>query len=504
MRRIAFGMDLEVLELINVPMFDDTQCYIVSTISNDKIKNNYKKLHISSYTTPPVPVKNHRVNFGKRGMHSVEFRLQAQAQSTSKSDILSNKWLCMSFMLKHENRQELLGSLTLNLTDYVNDKNKKELRFLLENSKTNTIIKLNLLIRHLSQDENVTYQTSKDKIQSPHSITTPILNLTSDKNCGNGSGVGNNEFSPAIESRLSLSRTKTPQTSTKSATSGTLHSTNQRIPSPKAQRNSASIMERVISRNNSASVANSINSQSNGNNRGIQSSITSSSSSLGSSPNTPKSKFFSMSPISPQQGSYSTSINGSKKNNKGFRDIDTQLMMNEACENAVNDISLLDELINRTYRFTWQLKTAEYEEFTPSECVKDIIEKNGNGWKKNDEGMDMVDIVETEFKENTLMNKNKSSVFSYSNNFGDKKYKNDEITDDVFADFKSVENVFLQESDDDSDDYDDTYNPNNNSNDIFNAYYRGGKHKSSKVSRYKPLTEAEVREDLRSWHITVK
>lgn len=528
-------MDLEIVELINVPMFDDTECYIVSTVSNDKIKNNYKKLHLSSYTTSSVPIKNHRVKFGSVGIHKTEFRLQAQ--SSSKSELLSDKWLCVSFMLKHENHHELLGTLTLNLTEYVNSRNKQELRFLLENSKTNTIVKLNLLICHLDHDENITYQTSRER-QSPRNIQSPnLMNLSSPKSTSA-------EISK-MERKLSLTRTRTPQSSLASSITGTRtsqsslasslnnnsnNSNNQqtRIPSPKVQKGIGSILDHEMTRNNSISIGNYNTTN-------------------GSIPSPRSSKSFLMSPIKVRSRStngISTTTKNNINNNNNLtklnevKEIDTQLLMNKACESAVNDVSLLDELINKTYRFTWQLRTTEYEEYTPSECVKDIIEKNGNGWKKNDEGIDMVDVVENEFKESTLMHRNRSSLFSYSNNNNNDNSDNNNINNknsnnndsdnnnnssdsnskktylDVFEEFKNVERLVQGSDDDDSDEDGEFYNKYGNNlakdnskttaSDIFDAYYKGNGHNSSKAKRYKPLSESEVREDLRSWHITVK
>lgn len=482
MRRIAFELELEVVELINVPMFDDTECFMVSTISNSKLKNNYKKLHISSHTTPPVPTRNHKVKFGPSGIHNTEFRLQAQ--SNSKGEVLSDKWLCISFMMKHKEHQELLGALTLNLTEYVNEKGRKELRFLLERSKTNTIVKLNLQIRHLEHDESVTYQTSKDRVPSAHTIESAgLLRLSSVKSA--------NELSPK-EGFNADERLRSPIKSP--AAPGRL---GLPIPSPSAKRSSGPLLERATSRNNSLNIP------------GMTMPSTASSSTP-SSPMTPRSPRSPKSSKCAITSAFSCSTpgplmmsNAEKRNT--IKDISTQTMMNEACESAINDISLLDDLINKTYRFTWQLRDSLYDEFTPAECVKDIIERNGNGWRKNDEGVDMVDVVENEFRESSIAHRNRSSLYAINNDNHTRGKHSGEP--DIFAEFKGFENVqALNSDDDDSDDSEFIRGRGRLGGDddsVFYSYYTGDKRKN-KVKRYKPLTEAEVREDLRSWHITVK
>jgi hypothetical protein len=430
MKRITFQLEAQINELINVPMFDDTKCFMVCTISNDKLKNNYKGLHVSSYTSAAVPIKNHRAKFGDTGIYNCEFKLQTQ--SFSKGDVLSDKWFTISFLIKHGNNQELLGKVSLNLSEFVNDKKQRNLRFLLERSKTNTIVKLSLFIRHLSDDENIVYQTSKD------SPTNQLFN----------------------EGPLGRSMTKSSLSSP----------TNRRnVPLPSASSSNGAIMDRVLSTKSS--------------NKSIpppsQKSIKSAKSTM------------LMSSINNVNSNQNSNIDNRIIHN----DLQTQKIMNEACEAAINEASLLDELINKTYRFTWQLKSVKYEEYTPAECVRDIIEKNGNGWKKNEEGVDMVDVVENEFKESSQINRDEG-LFSSNNvdkNIPNKmKYSDDT---DIFAEFQNFQNS-------DNNNESDMNNSDSDSDDIFYSYYKESRRKNSKVKRFKPLTEAEVRDDLRSWHIS--
>lgn len=463
MRRIAFKLDLDVLELSNVPMFDDTQCYMVCTISNDKIKNNYKKIHISSFTSPSVGVKNHRVKFGVNGKHKADFKLQAQTNSMG--DVISDKWLCISFLLKYENTQELLGVLNINLADYVNETKRKDLRFLLERSKTNTIVKLNILIDHMDHDEGITYQTSSNRTTS-----SEIPSLSSEKCALQASGFlsisksnkNMNDLSiNNIDDQLSLSRTRTP-ISNNSGRSGSSF-----IPSPKAvniNKNTGNgrILDNILSKNERINRLNST------------------------------------SPKSSVINNQSLAMSNLSGRNGSVKKVDTQNMMNKACESALSDNSMLDELISKTFRFMWQLKSVRYEEFTPAECVKDIVEHNGNGWRKNDEGFDMVDVIENEFREAEAI-KNSNNWFAlHANNQQNDQY-NSSKGKNIFANFENFENF-----DGEYNNLDDDTDEESGDDDVFRSYYKGTRAKSTRTKRFKPLTESEVRDDLRSWHISVK
>lgn len=488
MRRINFSLETEILELINVPMFDGTPCFMVCTVSNSKLKSNYKILHTSNYTSPVVDIKNHRAKFGKAGQYSTAFRIQAQ--TNSKGELLSDKWLCISFLIKHNKRQELLGSLTVNLTDYINEKSKKEVRFLLENSKTNSIVKLSIFIKHLTDDGSILYQTSKTS-----------SGTVSDNNglCSDLSVMNTISESPNVSPTKSVGKSL-------------------RVPSPTVQKHSENILEKVLSKtshtmSNASNISISTDTSTGNNNPTNYNNSINSNAYSGAASNGSLITGGSKSPTSSRFGRAVTTsmsrmhVEGStSKKDDSYKELNTQSLMNEAYEAATKETSLLDELINKSYRFSWQLRCIPYEEFTPVECVRDIVEKNGNGWKKNEEGIDMIDIVENEYREYSMPN-NEAGYLLQNRNAPSKnsdsisaKYSSHDA--DIFADFRGGEhsqhegysdNLHLQtdsESESDSDD-------------LFNAYYKNNMQRPTKIKRFKPLTEAEVREDLRSWHIGV-
>lgn len=455
MKRLSFALEAKVTELSNIPMFDGTKCFMVCTLSNDKIKNNYKGLHVSNYTSSMINIKNHRARFGDLGIYDSDFKLLATS-SNNGDYTLPNKWLGISFLIKHDKHQELLGTLTINVSEYVNDKKPVDLRFLLERSKTNTIVKLSLFVRPLSNDYDVSYKTTS------HTESPSVL-------C--------NEMS------LSPKKSKSTLISSSSISS---HGRSFTVPSPTAAKSPT--IDKLINRKSSIKNTSSSGYQS----RTYQKSLTSPTSTMFMSSIQSSNQV----PSPQQQGTQSpTELSNIHK------DLQTQKLMNEACESAINEISLLDEMINKSYKFTWQISSMKYEEFSPAESVKDIIEKNGNGWKKNEEGIDMVDVIENEYRESSNLNGNNGRINS-TRGF---KFLNTTDDNEIFTNFQDFDNVGNQLKNDDDDTQSESESESE-SDELFYSYYKDGStnRKNSKIKRFKPLTEAEVREDLRSWKISVE
>lgn len=483
MHKVTFELDLIMSELINVPMFDDTSCFITVSVSSEPI-TNYKRIHTSSnnFITKPIPVKNHKVKFGPAGEFKCNFKVYCSVNpnTNSNSNILSSKWLSIGFLLKHsDNSQELLGRVSVNLIDYINEVKPKDLRFLLDKSKTNTICKLNLFIKHLDDDLGIIYEKSSTSSASNllnSASSSPTIQI-------NGKKPSSTICSNAQSLYQTTSSTISPNSnkSVLSPPSSPNRSSSIPKPRPVTQNGSNSnlngnMLSRIMSGNGSNSGINNITPNNNDNTRKRSNSNMNRFSFLGNSINL-------------------------NENNKDYdNDKSIQMMMNEACDEAIKDNSLLDELINKTYRFTWQLKSVQYEEFTPIECIKDIIEHNGNGWRKNEEGFDMVDVIENEFRESRLPLNFKENNDEFDKKINDHKYGGEY---DIFAEFKQDKdfNLLDNNSDDSSSNNDDSGSESSDSDDIFYSYYKGTRHKS-KIKKFKPLTEAEVREDLRSWKVT--
>lgn len=175
---------------------------------------------------------------------------------------------------------------------------------------------------------------------------------------------------------------------------------------------------------------------------------------------------------------------------------DTHALMVQALDDSLSSDELLNKLFNNTFRFSWKLSNNQYEEYTPSECIRDIVERNGNGWKKNDEGFDMIDIVQTEYWDK-INNKHKGT-------------KNNVVTDRKGHHTYEVSNPDHHEDDEDDewnefdmlDEDDEAEEEGEGANGSDDDEHIAFTQKYTRSRRVKPLSEIQVREDLRSWHIS--
>lgn len=439
------------MELVNVPLFDGSHCYMICSMTNERRKRNFKKAHGTSYQSPAFEVKNHRIRFsGSAGKFETQFRVQGTG------DVINDKWLCVSFIVKRPNSADfLLGVVNLNLIDYVNETKPKDLKFLLDKSKTNSIAKLSLLIKPLvtngrtAIDSSINYQSAAHR-KGKYETTNSVADLTP------GSLVRSDD-------RVRHSRSKSHTLGNEPVST---------IPAPKEMKKSSSTidnLEKLDLDSCKDKIKNSIQS-------------------LNSLPLP-----------SPSHKSSESKLNGALRMTSLDQKVQEQplnirTIMNNACEDALAEHSLLDELVNKTFKFTWQLKSVEYEEFTPNECVKDIIEHNGNGWRKNEEGFDMVDIIHSQY--NNEANRQKLKFYLDHQRESKNGMIKPDFDDQVFEDFKRLEDFDMQFEDDDSDDF--------NESETYNHYYReSNKQRTKTIKRFKPLTEAEFRDDLRSWSVNL-
>ncbi|TID30314.1 hypothetical protein CANINC_001101 [Pichia inconspicua] len=406
MGKAEFRVEATVRELVNVPLFDGAEVYIVWTISGSPLSGEkIHHSHLSTILNGTVPVRNHRASFQMHGEISGTFKVQTKVGGGgggggdgdgSENVEAEDKWLCIQFLLKRKSKgkvkgkngsgDELLGVVNLNLVEFMNEKDRKELRLLLEDSKTNCIAKMSVWVKCIDGSSSIKYHTSARSRGS-----TTVVGSTLDE------GI--------LGSKKNVVRATTT-TSTNS------------VPLPKA------VSTRTASTGNDEMEVSA----------------------------------------------------------------DTQTMMIRACEEALQDTSIMNELLNNTYRFTWQLKTHRYKEFSPTECVRDIVERNGNGWKKNDEGMNMIDVVVADEIERLHIGKH-----GFIDSESDEEWEIARNEAGVFDEFNG------ESSSDEGDNEDSNFEAVED--ELRRIYYRSNK--KNKVNRLRPLSEADVREDLRSWHVNV-
>lgn len=405
MVKAEFKLNATVRELVNVPLFDGAEVYIVWAISGSPVSGQRMHGHLSTTVNEGVRVHNHRVSFEKHGDISGTFKVQVKGNRRDETVEAEDKWLGVQFMMKRKGKgnkrksscghDEVLGVVNLNLLEFMNDWDRKEMRLLLEESKTNSIAKMSAWVKPVDGDESVKYHASAGSRGS-----TAVV----------GSSFDEGMFGHS---------TTTPTMTTTTMTTTTASS----VPMPKA----------LASMDANGNVADA------------------------------------------EEAEVSA---------------DTQTMMIRACEAALQDTSIVNELLSNTYRFTWQLKTHRYKEFSPTECVRDIVERNGNGWKKNEEGLNMIDVVVADEVERSHGSKNGG----YSD--ADEEWEIERDAAGVFEELSEQEQELGEEQE-----LEEELDSEAVEDELFKIYYRSSK--KNNVRRLKPLSEADVREDLRSWHVSV-
>lgn len=385
MKTLNLVAAVDLHELTNVPCFEPTTAYAVMGLTNAHAK----------HTTGAFPITNNKATFPSN--RPVKFTFKTQMD---KSSGIQAKYLHITFFTKLQSGERgkptKLGDITINLIEFVKS-DSDEVRFLLENSKSNAIAKLFISVK---------------------------------------ANDGLDDFS-------------TPSSSHLKSFNSTLES---------------SIHQKLSSQTNpSTSLSYNLPMMS------VKSPLTIDGSLMG------------------HQGGGGSSMKSSLH--------DTHSLMVKALDESIDDHDsneLLNKLFNKTYRFTWQLQDHGYDEFTPSECIRDIVERNGNGWKKNDEGFDMIDIVQTEYWDK--LNNTKRNLKSTQADTGVLDEDDDEWADFDFDDPLKELDEDEEETVSDDEEYYDLYNPTT-------AGHLGAK--KSFNHRVKPLSEIQVRDDLRSWNINV-
>lgn len=166
------------------------------------------------------------------------------------------------------------------------------------------------------------------------------------------------------------------------------------------------------------------------------------------------------------------------------------------CDEVFSEDDLLNHVLNNTYRLTWESLNGSYLEFSPAECVRDIVEYNGNGWKRNEEGLSMPDVLKSDLKENSRR--------KFSARFA--RLRSNSVASSYFDEITTIANSEVENSDaeDVSSEFSDFASSRSDSDDIF----AGSRHhesvrrrKTKKIRRFTPPTEFQARKDLRSWHI---
>ncbi|ESX03046.1 hypothetical protein HPODL_02354 [Ogataea parapolymorpha DL-1] len=249
-KAIEFELNVQLAELSNIPQLDHVSCFYIQTISNSRLTGKHQYHHRHAVQSAERPVENHKSVFNNELIRA-KLKLYANPKE---SFTLSDKWLYITFFIHdtHTSKKNKLGTLELNLTEYANDREPKNLRYLLKDSKTNAILRLSVYMKHLDSAQDYHYNVPK---RSTQQIYTGLKDSIEDSK--------------------------------------------KEFPDPEKHKN------------------------------------------------------------------------------------DSEMILND--------------IINKTFKFSWQFNGVNYDEYTPIECVRDITQHNGNGWKRNEFGVPYIDTVQHDY-----------------------------------------------------------------------------------------------------------
>ncbi|GMG21145.1 unnamed protein product [Ambrosiozyma monospora] len=632
MNRIQFELNLQIEELVNIPLIDspNNACYLIFAISNRQ-KSTAKTSHHKT-VKQKVPIKNHRCEFGLPGG---EFNELFKVSPDSKTQLLSDKWLNVDFMIvtsaytnNHHNSdakttsikekqkvkskeisstpkitvqsavERRLGSMKLNLTSLVNDSKPKQYQFLLENCKVNAIAKMTIFIKHLNGNGNVGVAglmmggEDQQQLQNLYNIPEQTSNqiyhgiretITRDRSVSPGSvpqlqpplltnsptmTTTNNSGFPLQKSHSLRSRSTKRSTTSgfKSNTNPSNLSLTLPIPPPLPQNSNSNMpispgsslasmingdsspMNRSSSwnnklhssgrsRKNSMSSYNSSMSIS-GSNSGASSSITKSANGGSggifaynqqhygvSAPSTPTGTSF----LSKQQQQPTLTIASSSSSypRPHLHSTGLSTLQQQPTSPTGQPTGQHHSILDKTFRFSCDLANIKYEEFTPRECIEDITVYKGLGWKRDELGHLMIDLLKETVGDLNEKRKKKES--------GRCGCGGEEVPEELYFDGHvdgdgGVDGVVRGENSfefrDGSHEFhkqgpDGGYRAGNDGSESWNG---SGKNRNrvrvrhKKISttslddelllvddallkRYKPLLECEFRDDLKSWHL---
>lgn len=487
-----FELDLEISELTNIPQLTGTS-FLVLTISNHRsVKNHQSRLHTKSTfkdNSKKIPIKNHKCNFNYE-LKKIPIKLYEE----SKTKILSDKWLHITFYTEIKNNESgnssnnsannrsKLGLVEINLTEYVNDREKVNNRYLLQESKVNSICKLSLFIKHIdeasyeSMNPSSSFQDKKYTFNIPNRTTTQIFqgltkSLDQTKRSSMDSDINGNQRQPGSRSNgldmhhetsnsTQVSVLPSPQqqyrqdrsvspvsqgfansqqlhrsasNSTSSPFFGTPEPAIDSAPSSPVIPQPATIDGKTAddfthnkidtitetsssSRNNhfstlTATASNSSISRTrhlspltyNSNGNVNSHDLTSTKSSISSNYDSDNKIDGNLSSNASSTNPLSNATNSSIANNNAINFTALQNVSKSAkALGSIFNNPLLSSLINKTYQFSW-MKSDDINdnEFTPLECVQDICEHNGTGWRRNEEGNAYIDLIRHSRSRNT-------------------------------------------------------------------------------------------------------
>ncbi|KAK9460753.1 N-terminal C2 in EEIG1 and EHBP1 proteins-domain-containing protein [Lipomyces oligophaga] len=137
-RRPKFSLNLIIHDLSNIPLVSG---YVfVRWQLKDSARSD------SHGRTDRAPIKEHKVTW------SYTHEIEKVRMVIDKDGMLSSKWIVVEVVSDHDNDRVELGQLKLNLAEYAKEQQPTARRYLLQDSKVNSTLRITIDLRQLSGD----------------------------------------------------------------------------------------------------------------------------------------------------------------------------------------------------------------------------------------------------------------------------------------------------------------------------------------------------------------
>ncbi|SSD58540.1 uncharacterized protein SCODWIG_00301 [Saccharomycodes ludwigii] len=339
-------------------------------VRNPRTSESFRKL-VSQGTLNDFDNEMEKRNNNNNHSHLGSAPTSSTLASIGSSSVVSAK-------IGHSNKvtgKILLGSISINISEYVNEEeNAQSNRFLLQKSKVNSILSITCQMELI--------RGSYDDFDAPHTFSSGQLPSTfkAANQAANVANNYNNNINPMhnsaahMETELAIDAGSSIIDFPNHHNENNNNNNNNNNISHRDRRS----MDLQTHRRTVSNVSTSSNKSHDGRlrrNGSTRLSINLCNNTSGNS-----------SIKSPYQNELTQH---KRKNNNGKHSLQHQFNT-KSIESNKNEFtnSVLEKLYEKTYQIPWDPRPGEY---TPKECIENIFE-GGDGWAKNDNGVDLIDL----------------------------------------------------------------------------------------------------------------
>lgn len=365
-KKPKFNLDLSINEITNIPQVSG-YCYIdayvkdgkkkslhlsLKTPSNanitenksnststlDKFNGSYSSSDLS-VSTSMMKIHNFKCKFNYNMNCNLKFSIKKKNNRISSKYLLMKVYYISDEDVRHKDKEKILtyrgqkielGRLELNLSEYINVEEPLNSKYLMSNSKVNSILNLTVFLSELPEDCDFHTQLQVND-ESGHTLTPGSLNKTDRK----------------LQNSTSTSK-------------------NMKYNAPNLERTKIFGGINDVIKNSDASPLTNL--------------------SVSSLPSDDPDKQTQMKQKSGQSNKMSTypdnESTASNQRSSGEQGTNISNVVNGARGSNVMMDPIVSNLYKKILESTWDPELQDLLQFTPEECINDLFDNNGDGWNK--------------------------------------------------------------------------------------------------------------------------